>query len=255
MRWSNFCTGARIEYGFTPISARMRRVLLDRCHLGSTVRCSERVHGGDVTFGSGATSLKISDILETEPLSKALQRARIFAQERGARDLTSWLQLELDGYYDSNDAMNDSITVPKYRTVVGAHYNDFGQRLQLKSDLAFVNEIRLREGVEALESLKDTRQTVVLQDMQTNELIAQHLEVQVSTFHLDKAQIIGVLSQIRSELFRRVQFLAGSTPSGRNNEGTKDQEIVMLSPNFYGVGVNLRALWHRVKPSKRTGGL
>lgn len=191
-------------------------------------------------------SLKISDILETEPLSKALQYARIFAQERGESDLASWLQLELDGYCATNDATNNSITVPKYRTVVGAHYNDFGQRLQLQSDLAFINETRLREGVESLESLKDTRQTLVLQDMKSIELIAQYLKVQVSTFHIDKAQIIGVLSQIRSELFRRMQ-LVDPTLSGRNDESTNDQEILLLSPNFYGIGVNLRALCHRIR--------
>ena len=80
--------------------------------------------------------MKLNDILETEPLSKALQRALRLAHEHGARGLATWLQLEIGGYYDSNSAIvNNTITVPKYRTIVGTHFNIYGQRLQLAHDL------------------------------------------------------------------------------------------------------------------------
>jgi hypothetical protein len=196
--------------------------------------------------------LKISQIIETEPLSKAFRKALAFAHERKADELISWLQLEIDGYYPSNVAMTDNVVVPQYRTVVGAHYNDFGQRFQPPPQLWFMNEMRLRNGVEELEAWRDSRQTIVLQDMNTIELFAQHLDLQVSTFHFDRADIIGVLSQIRSELFRKIQSLKSVESRAKERSDAKGEEVVMLSPNFYGIGLHLRPLWHRLKPGKRS---
>lgn len=194
--------------------------------------------------------MKLNDILGIEPLSKALQRTLRLAHEHEASDLATWLQLEIGGYYDSNSAMNSAITVPKYRTIVGAHFNIYGQRLQLQPDLSFINEMRLREGVEALESLKDSRQTVVLQDPTMIGLIAQHLKVEVVTFHFDSVGLVQVLSQIRAELFSKAQVLA-STSSRRSIAKSADsEEVIILSPNFYGIGVNLRSLWRRVTRSE-----
>jgi AbiTii len=195
--------------------------------------------------------LKISQILETEPLSKALRRALTLAQERKADEFVRWLQLELDGYYPENRAMTSGLMIPKYRTVVGAHYNDFGQRFQPPAELWYVNEMRLRNGVESLESLRDSRQTIVLQDTNYIELFAKHLDLQVSTFHFDRSEIIGVLSQIRSELFRQIQGLnSAASPTQEEFQGTKKEEVLMLSPNFNGIGIHLRPLWHRLKPKK-----
>jgi hypothetical protein len=177
-------------------------------------------------------AMKLNDILEIEPLSKALQRTLRLAHEHGTNELAMWLQLELGGYYDSNSAMNTSITVPKYRTIVGAHFNIYGQRLQLPHDLSFVNEMRLREGVEALESLRDTRQTVVLQDPTMIGLIAKHLKVEVATFHFDSVELVQVLSQIRTELFSKAQVFADSLPKQKTAKTADCEEIVMLNQTF-----------------------
>jgi hypothetical protein len=193
--------------------------------------------------------MKLNDVLELEPLSKALQRTLRLAHEHGASELATWLQLEIGGYYDSNSAMNSSITVPKYRTIVGAHFNIYGQRLQLQHDLSFVNEMRLREGVEALESLRDSRHTVVLQDPTMIGLIAQHLKVEVATFHFDSVELVQVLSQIRAELFSKAQVLADAPPKKKTTKSADNAEIVMLKPNIHGIGIDLRALWR-----KATGG-
>jgi AbiTii len=195
-------------------------------------------------------AMKLNDILEIEPLSKALQRTLRLAHEHGTNELATWLQLELGGYYDSNSAMNTSITVPKYRTIVGAHFNIYGQRLQLPHDLSFVNEMRLREGVEALESLRDTRQTVVLQDPTMIGLIAQHLQVEVATFHFDSVELVQVLSQIRTELFSKAQVFADSLPKQMTAKSADCEEIVMLKPNIHGIGVDLRALWRKATRGK-----
>lgn len=195
--------------------------------------------------------MKISDILETEPLSKALRNALIFAHERHLDNLSSWLQLELDSYYSSNSAMSEAITVPEYRTVVGAHYNDFGQRWHLDAEFSFINEMRLREGVSQLEDLRDSRQTCALQDPTLIELIAEHLHVKVSSFHVDRSQITGVLSNIRSELFRKLQEKEVSESGSHSDSEGKKDSIFMLEPNFYGIGIKLLPLWDRVKSRKR----
>jgi AbiTii len=194
--------------------------------------------------------MTLNDVLEIEPLSKALQRTLRLARENGASELATWLQLEIGGYYDSNSAMNSSITVPKYRTIVGAHFNIYGQRLQLQHDLSFVNEMRLRDGVEALESLRDSRHTVVLQDPTMIGLIAQHLKVEVATFHFDSVELVQVLSQIRAELFSKAQVLADAPLKKKTTKSADNAEIVMLKPNIHGIGIDLRALWRKATRGK-----
>ena len=196
--------------------------------------------------------MKLNDVLEIEPLSKALQRTLRPAHEHGASDLATWLQLEIGGYYSSNSAMSSSITVPPYRTVVGTHFNIYGQRLQPQPDLSFINETRLREGVEALESLRDSRQTVVIQDPTIVELIARYLKVEVSTFHFDSVALVQVLSQIRAELLTRGQVLATTRSKPAKIERTEEDDVILLSPNFYGLGINLRALWRKATGGKNS---
>lgn len=194
--------------------------------------------------------MKVNDVLDSEPLSKALQRTLRLAQEYGASELATWLQLEIGGYYGSNSAMNDTITVPEYRTVVGAYFNIYGRRLQLPPDLSFVNEMRLREGVEALESLRDSRRSVVLQDPSMIGLIAHHLKVEVATFHFESVALVQVLSQIRSELFNKAQLLSDAQPKRKMVKSANGEEIVMLKPNIHGIGVDLRALWRKATRGK-----
>jgi len=194
--------------------------------------------------------MKLSDVLEIEPLSKALQRTLRLSHEHGASELARWLQLEIGGYYDTNSAMNSNIIVPRYRTVVGTHFNNYGQRFQVQPELSFVNEMRLREGVETLESLRDSRHTVVLQDPTTIGLIAQHLKVEVTTFHFDSVELVQILTHIRSELFTRGQVLAGEASKLTTAKRADSEEIVMLKPNFHGIGVDLRALWRKATRGK-----
>jgi len=44
----------------------------------------------------------LDEVLEIEPLSKALQSTLSLAQEQGASELAKWLQWEIGGYYASN---------------------------------------------------------------------------------------------------------------------------------------------------------
>jgi hypothetical protein len=193
-----------------------------------------------------ATILNLDDLLETDPLSKALQRTYRLAREQGATDLANWLQLELGGYYGTNTAWKDDTRVPQYRSVTGAHFDAYGRRLQVRPELSFVNTLYLREPVEVLESIKNTRQHVVLQDPDAIEAIAKFLKVELATFHFDAVELVNVLSQIRNQLMSRAQVLT-QTPSSRKKikASTDDDEVIMLSPNFYGLGLHLRPLVRR----------
>ena len=150
--------------------------------------------------------MKLNEVLGIEPLSKALQCALRLAQEQRADDLAKWLQLEIGGYYPSNS--HSTIAAPKYRAVAGVHLNIFGQRLKARPGSCSIDEVHLREGVEALESLRDSRQTIVMREPTNAGLIAE--EGEAATFHFDPVELIQVLSQIRSELIRRAQVLAQS---------------------------------------------
>lgn len=194
--------------------------------------------------------MNLNDVFEIEPLSKALQRTLRLAHENGASELATWLQLEIGGYYDTNSAMNSHVTVPKYRTVVGTHFNIYGQCFQVQPELSFVNEMRLREGVEVLESLKESRHTVVLQDPTMSGLIAQHLKVEVSTFHFDSVELVQILTHIRTELFTRGQVLAATTSKVKTTKSADSEEILMLRPNIHGFGIDLRALWRKATRGK-----
>jgi hypothetical protein len=81
-------------------------------------------------------------------------------------------------------------------------------------------------------------------------LIAQHLKVEVATFHFDSVELVQVLSQIRTELFSKAQVFADSLPKQKTAKSADSEEIVMLKPNIHGIGVDLRALWRKATRGK-----
>jgi hypothetical protein len=186
---------------------------------------------------------QIPKILECEPLSKCLQKASYLAHEAGAKDLERWLRLELGGYYGSNSAMQKETVVPEYRTVVGQYADLYGRILCVPADFSFVNETRLRNGVEELEGLMASRDTVMIHDPGTCELIRQHLKVEVYSFRFSAMHLKGVLSAIRIEVGSKLQELKSATIDEKST--FRGEEIFQLRPNFHGIGVDLRALWRR----------
>lgn len=165
-----------------------------------------------------------------------------------ATQFERWCRLELAGYLASNPAMTDQIEVPEYRTVVGQHVDIAGRILKLPTKLAFVGETWLRFGVEELEALAKTRGPVVIRDPYMSSVIQQHLNVDVASFQFSAVHIIGILSSIRTELSVQLHAL-GSTEVNRVSSGNavERDEIIQLRPNFYGIGINLRALWRRLR--------
>jgi hypothetical protein len=137
--------------------------------------------------------------------------------------------------------MEKSTVVPEYRTVAGEHADLFGRTLVVPADLSFVNETRLRNGVEELESLMASRNMVMIHDPSMCELIRKHLKVEVYSFRFSAIHLRGVLSAIRTEVETKLRELKPTTVHEKST--STGDEILQLRPNFHGIGVDLRALW------------
>jgi len=190
-------------------------------------------------------SKAILETIEHSLLSTALRKTLHLAQRSSQKDIERWCKLELGGYFASNPAMGEDIVVPEYRTVVGQHYDIFGRILMLQSDLEFINETRLRNGVEELEALVNTREMVIIHDSHMCDLIKQHLKVEVYSFRFSSVTLTGVLSAIRIELAEKLEKLNKLHIIKDLQVKGKNEEILELRPNFHGIGINLRALWRR----------
>jgi len=188
---------------------------------------------------------RVQQVLDEPRVSTALRNALRLAQQANLPDLERWCRLELGGYWGSNLAMGEDITVPEYRAVVGQHVNVFGQVLLLEPDFEFINETRLRHGVEELEFFAEKHKVVTMHDPWMCQRIREHLHVEVYAYRFTAVHVVGILSHIRTELAERLRRLQPL----RVVEDTKLDEVLMLRPNYHGVGIDLRALWRRWKGS------
>lgn len=106
------------------------------------------------------SSDKILKALDRDPMSTNLRETLRLANRLSDTELRNWCRLELGGYIASNPAMTDETVVPEYRTVVGQHADIYGRVLMVPTDLSFINETRIRNGVEELEALSTSRDRV-----------------------------------------------------------------------------------------------
>ena len=192
----------------------------------------------------------IQKALEDPSLSICLRSSLRLATRTGSPDIARWCQLELGGYYASNPAMSEEVTVPEYRTVVGQHRDLYGRVLQLEPGLSFVNETRLRNGVEELEHLVRTKETVSIHDPGMCQTIRDHLNVEVFSFSFSSTHLVGVLSAIRLALSTKLSTIEAAARALPPQSG---QEVLVLRPNFHGIGIDLRALWERLFGQYRDG--
>jgi hypothetical protein len=146
--------------------------------------------------------------------------------------------------------MEEDSIVPEYRTVIGQHADIYGRIFLPPPDLSFVNETRLRNGVEELETLAATRDVVVIHDPDMCRLISEHLQVDVYSFRFSAVHLRGVLSIIHTELGIKLAQLTPLMVPETQLPAQHTDEILQVRPNFYGVGVDLRALWRRWGKSK-----
>ena len=182
------------------------------------------------------------------PLSQAVANGLRFSDAAGDTHFTKWCRLELAGYWGSNPVMTEDTVVPEYRSVAGQHADVYGRILVLEADLSFVGETRVRNGIEELEALIGTRETIVIHDPKMCKLIKDHLHVDVYSFRFSMIHLTGIFSAIREELRRRlVELQQSKGTSIDRNAADRNEEIIHLKPNVWGIGVDLRALWSRWK--------
>lgn len=195
---------------------------------------------------------KLIDRLSDQPLSVSMAQARRHAVQLGEAEFDRWLRLELYGYYNTNSALREEDVVPEYRGIGGQLTDEHGN-VHVMSDpkAQFLNEDRLRFGVEELEQLQRKSGQLSYRDPHRAELIKQHLGVEITRFSFNPAQVSGVLASIRGELQDRLMAIGSSISSATDPQATSLTEpgdpIFELRPNFYGVGVNLRALWRKMR--------
>ena len=188
--------------------------------------------------------------LYSRPVSELLARVIAFAHRGSDSELERWARLELHGYNASNPVIQASDVVPTYRTVSGFHSDEMGRRLVLAHvELGFVNETRVRWGASELEQLTARRDSISIEERETIDLIRRHIQVDVTRFTFDSSQLSGVLMAIRAELARRLP--ATHSNDARPVSPANQAPIVELKPNFYGIGIDLRALWSRFHSRKK----
>lgn len=186
---------------------------------------------------------RVQQIFDEPRVSTALRKALRLAQQANVPDLERWCRLELAGYWVSNPAMGEDVTVPEYRAVVGQHVDVYGQVLMLEPDFEFINETRLRQGVEELEFFAEKHNVVTMHDPQMCQRIREHLRTEVYAYRFAAVHVVGILSSIRTELAERLRHLQPLP----GVEEPRDEDVLMLRPNFHGIGIDLPALWRRWK--------
>ena len=149
-----------------------------------------------------------------------------------------WLKLELNGYYNTNEALTKDVMVPKYRSVIGQYYDRFGRPLVIDSRLAFINERPLREGIVELEEmLSRASEYYTLVDPIINEELQTTFGVSVSQFTFSSIQINGIISAVRTQLIEHLSQIELHDPIASPTTAFPKDEVIELRPNFYGLGV------------------
>src|SRR5687768_5981321 len=128
------------------------------------------------------TSTQVTKRLEKLSLKDALTQAMRLAREAGDIELGRWCRLELQGYWNSNSAMNDKTNVPDYRVVAGQHFDLYGNLFVPPEGLGFLGTTWIRNGVEEIEGLISSRDMVTIHDPDVCEFIRQELNVEVYSF-------------------------------------------------------------------------
>ena len=196
------------------------------------------------------TKTHILDQIDDLPVSKVVAEGLRVAEAAGEADFANWCRLELAGYWGSNPAMTEETVVPEYRVVVGQHADIYGRVLVLPADLSFVGETRLRNGIEELEVLARTRESVMIHDPHMCELIRRHLQVDVYSFRFSAVHLTGIFSAIRDALRQKLKKLEVASivsKSARVKTQPDPEKVLQLKPNFHGIGIDLGALWRRWK--------
>jgi hypothetical protein len=186
-------------------------------------------------------------LAEGEALSRSLPTALRIAHSISDEEWAAWVRLELMGYLSENPAMKNETVVPDYRGVPGVWYDDEGRGLEVNDpNLAFINEIRLRQGVAELEGIAAGSGPLAMRPARFSDMIRNHLGAEVSVFRFQPGSVNQVLANIRTRLLDRVAVRREEISTIADNQVPQKGEVLLLRPSLYGVGVDLKALWRCV---------
>lgn len=188
---------------------------------------------------------------ERAPLSSALQSTLRVALAMGDEDFASWLRWELFGYSGENPAMKPGVMVPTYRTVGGDWFDEYGRRLaNTNPRLGFMNETRVRPGVPELEKLVTAKGVLTIRDDNAS-IVNETLGVQVTQFRFPTSALEPVLANIRAQLLHQLAERQSRLRDVKQPASpAASEQIVLLRPSFYGIGIDLRALWRRLRSGR-----
>jgi hypothetical protein len=101
---------------------------------------------------------------------------------------------------DTNQALTDDDEVPKYRTIAGQYVDKYKRPLVITTTgLEFVNEIRMRNGVEELQLFSIKDKILNAQDPNMVEFLKNNFGFDVFAFRFSSVQIVGIISAIRTK--------------------------------------------------------
>lgn len=142
----------------------------------------------------------------TAPLSQIFPMALQLAHTLNNEEFKKWILLEYNGYFNTNPALTDDVLVPEYRSVVGQHYDEFDRVLLIEdSDLCFVNQSRLRNGIAELEDFSNKTGLLTIRDSKMINSINEYLKIKVCLFKFSPTEVATILTSIRSKL---IEWLA-----------------------------------------------
>lgn len=195
---------------------------------------------------------RLLTLVEEQPLSRSLPAALRIATTIADEEWASWIKLELMGYLPDNPAMKKDTVVPEYRGVPGLWYDDYGRTLALDDpDLAFINELRLRQGIAELEGIAAGTKPLAMRPTEFSEIIRNNLNVEVSVFQFRPSSVSQVLTNIKVRLLDRLARQREKISAIPDIQVPQAGEILQIKPSIYGVSIDLKALWRRVFGTKK----
>jgi uncharacterized protein (TIGR02391 family) len=153
---------------------------------------------------------KILEMLKTtDKLSNIFPSALILSNMVNNKELVKWIQLEMNGYFNTNPALTQEVVVPEYRIVPGQYHDVLGRPLIITDPkMRFVNEYRLRHSALELEKLAESKDFISIHDADFIDIIKRNLKVDVFSFRFSPTAILGVLNAIRTDFINRMLNIA-----------------------------------------------
>jgi hypothetical protein len=188
-------------------------------------------------------------VAQNAPLSNSLPLVIRAETASGNEQLARWARLELLGYFADNPAMTKETRVPQYRVIRGQWFDMYRRPLVISEPAwDFINEIPLRSGVLELEGFVGASEGITISLPEYVEMLRDKLRVEVHVFRFTSHAVEQVLASIKAQLLDRLatrpcKFGEAAAPTSRIAEG----EILQLQPNLYGFGIDLKALWKRLR--------